>query len=385
MGRLKLSDGLKSPFKLRRRTLKDGRQSLFIDHFHEGKHRYRFLRLYLLPCTDEVSRRENTRTLRRAKDIVEKLTADFIASQTTACKKAKKDALLLSEFIDWLIEDYKHKDKKGFRHFITLRQNLEKFRPGTRLADIGTDFCREYACWLKESCCSARHSKPLSPTTVHVYFVKFGTIMFHAHKAGYIPRNPWKQLLSSDKIKQPGVPQRFLTVAELEMLERTPYKHKAVKEAFLFACYSGLRISDILSLEWDSLRSRESGMVLDMKMQKTGVPLVVPLSSKAIRHLPHPFLKEGKVFDSLPQQSQIQKHLKKWSCRAGLKGRMHFHVARHTFATLLLTAGVDIYSTSKMLGHSDIRATQVYARIIDEKRVEAMKNVDRLMDATNSK
>ena len=84
------------------------------------------------------------------------------------------------------------------------------------------------------------------------------------------------------------------------------------------------------------------------------------------------------VFENLPSHSSLERHLNRWFETAGLTGRIHFHVARHTFATLLLAAGVEFYSVSKLLGHSDIRATQRYANIIDKTKEEAIMKIDNL-------
>ncbi len=69
---------------------------------------------------------------------------------------------------------------------------------------------------------------------------------------------------------------------------------------------------------------------------------------------------------------RVNEQLKKWGKQAGLKKKLHFHVSRHTFATLSLTYGTDLYTVSKLLGHSDIRPTAIYANVIDKKKSEAV-------------
>ena len=75
----------------------------------------------------------------------------------------------------------------------------------------------------------------------------------------------------------------------------------------------------------------------------------------------------------IPSQSQLGRVLKQWCKDAGIDKRISFHTARHTFATLALTQGVDLYTVSKLLGHKTIQATQIYAKIIDEKKKAAME------------
>jgi len=76
---------------------------------------------------------------------------------------------------------------------------------------------------------------------------------------------------------------------------------------------------------------------------------------------------------NVPSHSQLCKVLKQWCKDAGIDKRVSFHTARHTFATLALTQGVDLYTVSKLLGHKTIQATQIYAKIVDEKKKAAME------------
>ena len=76
---------------------------------------------------------------------------------------------------------------------------------------------------------------------------------------------------------------------------------------------------------------------------------------------------------NIPSQSQLGRVLRQWCKDAGIDKRVSFHTARHTFATLALTQGVDLYTVSKLLGHKTIQATQIYAKIVDEKKKAAME------------
>ena len=161
MGRNKKTIEGKSPFKLRRRLLKDGRTSLFIDHFMNNKHEYEFLKLYLLPETSEQNRRENRKTIREAEDIIRRKREEFIRLNKTTRIGDTTDEITLSGFIDILIKEYKKEGKTGFKHFMTSRTNLEKFNGNVVLTDIDTQFCISYYNWLK-NCCVTSKGKHLS-------------------------------------------------------------------------------------------------------------------------------------------------------------------------------------------------------------------------------
>lgn len=366
-----------SPFKLRGRKLKDGRTSLFLDRFHKGKHHYEFLRLYLLPETNENNRRINRRVFKKAYNIIRSKTERELNSTVLEQRKDLSETEL-TYFIDILVEEYRSKGKRGWRHFITSKGNLMKFRQNILIKDIDVHFCRSYSFWLRHQCKSQRGGC-LSPMTAHVYFRKLHIILENAVRRNYLDHNPCNQLDRTEKIPEPERVKRFLTQEELDILEKTPYKYPLVKSAFLFACFSGLRISDVLKLQWSEISYQHNRFYLNIIMKKTLKPLNVPLTMKAIDFLPARIGDTNRVFAGLPGESQIQKHLKRFCEMAGIKGRTHFHISRHTFATLLLTSGSDIYTASKMMGHSDIRSTQVYAKIIDTKKFEAIHKLENLM------
>ena len=120
-------------------------------------------------------------------------------------------------------------------------------------------------------------------------------------------------------------------------------------------------------------------MSISIVQKKTRHPVVAPLSDKAISFLPR---QHGKSNDDpvfiLPSQSITNRRLKKWAEDARVTKNVTFHVSRHTFATMMLTAGADIYTTSKLMGHTDISVTQIYAKIVDKKKEEAVTLLDRL-------
>ena len=106
MGRRKESKVEKSPYKLRRRKLADGRESLFIDYAVNGKHEYEVLKMYLLPETSEKARRENARTIRRAEEIIIEKCDALICGKSEAVKAADKSGILLCDYMDILISYY---------------------------------------------------------------------------------------------------------------------------------------------------------------------------------------------------------------------------------------------------------------------------------------
>ena len=160
-------------------------------------------------------------------------------------------------------------------------------------------------------------------------------------------------------------------------------KDKSTKQAFMFSCFTGLRISDIRQLKWEDIEEYtdedgNSRYRMIKRMQKTQRIITYSLSREAVSWLPE---RTGElVFDKLVCAPNLNAQIKKWAELCGITKNVSFHTARHTFATMMLTLGADIYTTSKLLGHSRISTTEIYAKIIDKKKDEAVGLIDKFFD-----
>ena len=116
-------------------------------------------------------------------------------------------------------------------------------------------------------------------------------------------------------------------------------------------------------------------------MVKTQKTLYLPLSKEALRWMPErgDAKDTDKVF-TLPSQCYLNVVLRTWAANSGLTKHVTFHTARHTFATLELTAGAELYTVSKLLGHTQVKTTQIYAKIIDKKKDEAVNRLSSLFE-----
>ena len=376
MGRRKQSKVEKSPFKLRRRKLADGRESLFIDHTVDGRHEYEFLKLYLVPETSAKAKRENAKTLRQAEEIIIAKTENMVDDKAQEAAAKDKSQMLLSDFISMLIEEYKQRGQPTYRHLRASRAKLEKFHPGARLCDMDKKFCVDYAEWLQSEPLTPQ-GKPLAQATAFSSFWILGIILSAAWQKGYIKNNPWKSLSFQEKIARPESKREFLTLEEVRKLENTPYVKENIRMAFLFACYCGLRVGDVTDLCWSDISINGGRHYISVVMQKNSKPISLPLPAKALSWLPERGEPESSVF-SLPSHTVLNKHLRKWAELAGLEKHLHFHLSRHTYGTMLIVAGVDLYTASKMMGHADVRPTQVYAKIVDRKKEEAVSLIDKV-------
>jgi integrase len=222
--------------------------------------------------------------------------------------------------------------------------------------------------------------KNLHPNTANSYFARFTSIIRSAIKEGIITKNP---ALGITIRKQESLP-KYLTLEEIQKLVETSCGSEIVKDAFLFSCLTGLRYEDVVSLKWENVR----GFALEFTQKKTKSSERLPLAPEAIEIIERQryAVKNPKVtiehtLDTifiLPARQTIDKVLRSWAKRAGLIKPLSFHKARHTFATLALSSGVDLYTVSKLLGHKSVVTTSVYAKVVDETKKEAIAKLPRI-------
>lgn len=201
-----------------------------------------------------------------------------------------------------------------------------------------------------------------------------------AVKAKIISSNPMRGLDADDKVKPVSGTRNFLSKEEIRTLINTPYTHGRhdIKESFLFACYTGLRFSDLKAVAMKDFHRDENGIYLRIIMQKTKEPLKIYIPKVSMSLIPTRESDSIPIFN-LPKNDHANRNLQKWLKDAGITDRnITFHSARHTAATLLLSNEIPIAVVSKQLGHLKISTTEIYAKIIDEAQKSAATKMDDL-------
>ena len=211
-------------------------------------------------------------------------------------------------------------------------------------------------------------------STKHLYFSKLHTVVRYAVRKKYISKDPFDELDSNDKktLRSDSAPREYLTVDELAKLSAARWPNDILKNAFFFSCYTGLRWSDIIKLRWSDITSDGDIMSVRIQMTKTKDYITVPLNDKAKQFLPT-IADDGQRLFPVPKGDRAS--IKKAIRRAGITKNISFHSARHTFAVSLITAGVDLYTVSKLLGHHDISTTQIYSDVINLKKIDAVNKL----------
>lgn len=186
------------------------------------------------------------------------------------------------------------------------------------------------------------------------------------------------------KLRFEKTERQFLTEPELQRIEETTFKVPStqhIKDLFIFACYTGLSFIDVQELKADHLvKGMDGNDWLYTKRTKTDEPLKIPLLPKA-KEIIDKYKDDSKLFKNgrlLPMYSNpmINRTLKDIAKACGIRKKVTFHVARHTFATAItLSNGVPIETVSKLLGHTKLSTTQIYARVVEKKVGEDMQNL----------
>jgi integrase len=194
-----------------------------------------------------------------------------------------------------------------------------------------------------------------------------------AYQNRLIKENPATRVKS---VKSAETHRQFLTFEELQQLAKTSCELPILKKAFLFSALTGLRFSDVKALRWDNAKYSESdGWSLQFTQKKTKGAEILPVSEQAIKMLGEKMNSEIEIFDSLDYSAWNNLKLREWVMAAGITKKITFHCARHSFATLQLSMNTDIYTVSKLLGHRHLKTTEIYAKVIDKKKIEAVSKI----------
>lgn len=235
-------------------------------------------------------------------------------------------------------------------------------------SQIDNKLADDFKLFLLSAQCGGNKKGTISNNTAATYFSIFKAALKQAFVDGYLSVD------LSAKVK--GIPEQdsrreYLTIEELNALAITPCEQDVLKRAALFSALTGLRHSDIQKLRWKEISIENNVVRLHFTQKKTKGVEYTPISQQAFQLCGEQGQPEQLVFEDLPNPSWISRPLKKWIEKTNIKKNITFHCFRHTFATLQLSSGTDIYTVSKMLGHTDVKTTQIYAKVIDEKKNQA--------------
>lgn len=370
--------------KLRKKPISEGRQSLYLDFYppipnpETGKlTRREFLGMYLFDKPkNPIDKLHNKETLQRAESIRQKRETHINKSDIYTA--FEREQLLIKErgkqnFVEYFKKLADKRKASNHDNWVSAYKHLVAFTNGfLSFADLNQTWCNDYKDYLLTAQSNKSNKTMLSQNSAHSYFNKTKAALKQAFKDGMIQTDLNAKI---ESIKAAETRRNFLTLEEVNKLIKTDCDNPLLKRAAIFSALTGLRFSDIQKMVWGEIEYIEgNGYFINFKQQKTLGVEMQPISEQAYSLLGERKQPKDKVFEDLIYSAYENLKIDKWVKDAGINKHIRFHNFRHTFATLQLSLGTDIYTVSKMLGHRELKTTQIYAKIIDEtKRVAANK------------
>lgn len=365
------------PIKIRWKSLKNGNRSIYLDYKVDGRRVAEYMKMYLLPGRSPEVKRLNEHTMRAVANIKAQRLTNIAWNKDANNGVAASKRMLLDVIDEYAYLRFRRGTKSAKASYGNLKRHIALLNPNLRVWEVNLDFVTALAENMMNNERTAS-GEPLARATITGTISSLGSVLRYAVRKNMIKCNP-VELYDTRKIQGPVYKRVYLTADELKALVRTDCSVERYKQLFLFACFVGLRYSDLASLRWSDV-IEENGMTrIEKMMHKTRHMVYVPLCSRAKEYLPERGKADGLVFPDLPRNiGVIDAVIKEWTLEAGIEKKVTFYSSRHTFATLNLTQGADLYVVSQLLGHKEIRTTEGYAEIIDVKRTEAMYMIDTL-------
>lgn len=396
---------------LREKSISGGKVSLYLDIYHNKARWPEFLNIHInkkRPTDEDKEKR------RLANEIRAKREHELIVLDNGLTDKKKRQA----DFIQWFEKIY-IPSKNWCTRFSSTLYNLKVFRG----AKVERTYILVNGKKRRKDVISAYRPLPfshmtprwcvefknfllgrVSSNTAYDYIMTLFTAMEKAEKQDIIDRNPFRKVDEDEWIQRTEADRQPHTIGQIQMLADTPCDiHPQIKQAFFFDNFAGLRWGDLNSIEWTKILVKGENWYMATKQGKTGKFIYVPLSDQAIDILkerkrekeetgctsPYVFPAIKEVDGTKNRYMWFRYALKKWGKAARAKWgedcgitdkSMRPHEMRHSFATNTLEASDqgDLLTVSKLLGHTKIKSTQIYAHIREARKLEAVKALPKI-------
>ncbi len=371
--------------KLRQKQISGDRQSLYLDFYPAIAHpktgeptRREFLKLYLFDkAKSPIDKQHNKETLQIAESMRQKkenqlnkpeIYTDFEKGQLKIKEQGERN------FVEYFKVLADKRKESNYDNWVSAYKYLLTFTNGNlKFSDLNEKFCNGFRDYLLTTKSNKSIKTKLAQNSAVSYFNKFKATLKQAYKDGFIGYDLNSKI---EQIKSAETRRNYLTIEELNRLNKTECQNPLLKRAAIFSAMTGLRFSDIQKMEWAEIEFvKGQGYIIHFKQQKTKGIEELPISEQAFGLLGERPATGGKVFEGLEYSAYQNKHLYQWIGAAGITKEITFHCFRHTFATLQLSNGTDIYTVSKMLGHRELKTTQLYAKIIDKSKRDAANKI----------
>lgn len=376
---------IKEPVRIRKKKLANQNFSLYLDIYYQGKRKYEFLKLYLIPERTKEDRQKNKQTLLLANAIKANRIVELQSGKYGMKAQPAEEICFFDYFRSLLEKRRTSASQTNWENWRACLKHLEQYEPNARipLSQITSKWINGFCDYLEHratawGCDSRKRAKgvPLSPNSRHSYFCKLKACIRQAFEEGYLPSNP---MLRVERPKTVEVNRMYLTMNEIRTLSETPCHHATTKQMFLFSCLTGLRRSDIVHLTWQNVQQQGNFTRIIFKQKKTSGQEYLDITPQAAKLMGPRGESNEPIFKNVYTPSNTNQVIKRWISNAGICKNITFHCARHSFAVMMLDLETDIYTVSKLLGHRDLSTTQIYAKILDKNKQAAVSRIPDLL------
>lgn len=372
---------------LRKKKLANDKYSLYLDYYppitnpktgKETRREFLKLKIYAQP-KDSIEKAHNKETIEYAEIIRAKRLVQF-RDKEFGFKENVNVSVNFILFYQTVVEEKLNTNSHS--NYLAWKSSLNYLKKfiGDKIQthQLNENHVTKYREFLlKTDNLRVKEKRKLSINTASTYYKHFITVLKKAYKRNLLLKN---LASSADYIKEEQTHREYLTEEELDHLWKTEIKIEKVKHMAFFAALTGLRFSDILSLKWESIYcDSHQGYYIQLKEQKTGNINNHPISSTAYQILKIQNTETGQIFKDI-KYTQITRPLKNWIERSGINKNISFHNFRHSYATLQLANGTDIYTVSKLLGHKNVSTTQIYTKVLDKNKIIAANRINLDLD-----
>lgn len=374
--------------KLREKKLSNGAVSYYLDINHEGRRWYEFLDIKAeggKRSAEFVEKKKLAEKARSAKEYQLTVEKNHLPDE----QKQEKDMLA---FIREKMGG--KRTKTPYEQLLKKLSDFIKKEEVLPMSRIDKSFLLRFQDFLKD--------EGLGQGTIYTIVHRFSTYIYKAVECGYMTANPYQKIPRSERVRLRRPTPAYLTIEEIEKLAQTTKGVRPqMRWAFFFSCFTGLRWSDCSRLKWSQIVKHkiegQEVQVMRVNQMKTESSTYLPLSEQAILILqarkkdaekeeasPYVFPQLYEPVGKSVKQSMAVRAMPIWGKKAGIEQKLYFHLSRHTFATLTLTEGADLYTVSKLLGHSDIKNTQIYAHVVNKLKVDAVARLPKFNMGTSN-
>lgn len=351
---------------LREKELTTGNKSLYLDIYREGLRTYEFLKLYINnKARTPLERQQNKETYELAQNIRTQRESDLNHKAHGQISPAKKK-VSYSDFTENYLKEYQKKDVRMLKLADSrFKKFLVEVMPQVKIAslkitEIDKTMMLKFVDYLIDN------SKGEG---AHSCFQRFKKILKNAVENNIIAQSPADGVMCP--IDKENVLKDILSNDEIALLAKTPCQNLNIKRAFILSCCTGLRFCDVSELKYSDIDFETGKMTINQ--QKTGKIAKIDLNPTALKLIGEPGDPQTLVFE-LPSYFGCRKTVRAWVERAKIKKTISWHCARHSYAVNLLTSEQhpDIKTVSSLLGHTTLKHTEKYTRVVDDLKKKAV-------------